>query len=227
MERFFDNRADASRAAAEHIAEALGRRLESQGKASLVVSGGSTPAECFATLGGMPLDWANVHVIPSDERWVAPDHGDSNERMVRETLLSGAASDAKLLSLYRPGVDPVRRCESLNDELRRAPFPFAVSLLGMGEDGHFASLFPDAGNLEEGLQTDSRTLCLPVHTAASEHVRISLTLAALSRSDEILLLMFGDSKRAVYETAKQARNGLPVSWLLRQKRAPVIVYWAP
>ena len=107
MERFFDNRADASRAAAEHIAGALRRRLDTQDKASLVVSGGSTPADCFAMLGGMPLDWGNVHVIPSDERWVAPEHGDSNERMIRETLLTGAASDAKLLSVYRPDVDQV------------------------------------------------------------------------------------------------------------------------
>ncbi len=97
----------------------------------------------------------------------------------------------------------------------------------MGEDGHFASLFPDAANLEEGLDVDSSELCIPVHTAASPHPRVSLTLSALSRSDEILLLLFGDRKREVYEAAKQTANGYPVFHLLRQKRAPVYVYWAP
>jgi 6-phosphogluconolactonase len=97
----------------------------------------------------------------------------------------------------------------------------------MGEDGHFASLFPDAENLEQGLDTDGIQLCLPVNTAASPHPRISLTLAALSRSDAIVLLFFGAAKREVYEQAKADSNGYPVSRLLLQKRAPVHVYWAP
>ena len=227
METFFETRRDASRAAAQRIAEALNRRLDAQREATMVVSGGTTPVDCFAMLAGMPLDWARVHVVPSDERWVPPDHVDSNEGLLRTTLLSGAANAASLLPLYAPDVGIEERCEALDEDLLRIPFPFAVSLLGMGGDGHFASLFPDAENLEDGLETDSQRLCLPVRTAASEHERISLTLAALSRSDEILLLLFGDSKRAVYEATKQADNGLPVSRLLRQKRAPVNVYWAP
>ena len=97
----------------------------------------------------------------------------------------------------------------------------------MGTDGHFASLFPDAENLAEGLDLESRTLCLPVKTAASPHARISLTLAALSRSDEIVLLFFGDEKRVIYDKAKAGNARYPVTRLLRQKRAPVYVYWAP
>ena len=227
MEHQFDTRAEASRAAAEHIADRLNHRLAAQGKASLVVSGGTTPVECFMALSGMPLDWANVHVVPSDKRWVPPDHEDSNEQLVRDTLLTGEAGAASLLSLYSPSADINEHCAHLNEELRRIPFPFAVSLLGMGEDGHFASLFPDAANLENGLEVDSQTLCLTVRTAASEHERVSLTLAALSRSDEIILLIFGDTKLAVLEQARQKENGLPVSRLLRQKRAPVNVFWAP
>jgi 6-phosphogluconolactonase len=212
MENLFDSREAAAIAAAERIAAALARRLDAQGEASLVVSGGTSPAGVFAELARTPLAWPDVHVILSDER---------------ETLLAGHAQDASLLTVYRPGVTVEERCHELNDELRQAPFPFACALLGMGEDGHFASLFPDAQNLEEGLDVDSSELCIPVSTAASPHPRVSLTLSALSRSDEILLLMFGDRKRAVYEATKQAANGYPVSHLLRQKRAPVYVYWAP
>jgi len=227
MENIFDNREEAARAAADRIGEALQRRLEAQGDASVVVSGGTSPAGVFAELANKALAWSAVHVILSDERWVPADHEDSNEKLVRDTLLSGEARQASLLPVYKAGVTIEERCGELNDELRLAPFPFASALLGMGEDGHFASLFPDADNLDDGLDVDSSELCIPVNTAASPYPRVSLTLSALSRSDEILLLIFGDAKRAVYETAKQEANGHPVSHLLRQKRAPVHVYWAP
>jgi 6-phosphogluconolactonase len=227
MENIFDSREAASVAAAERIAAALRRRLDAQREASVVVSGGTSPAGVFAELARMPLAWPDVHVILSDERWVPPEHEDSNEKLVRDTLLTGEAKEATVLPVYKPGVTVEERCVELNDELRLAPFPFACALLGMGEDGHFASLFPDAENLEEGLDVDSSELSIPVNTAASPHPRVSLTLSALSRSDEIVLLMFGDRKREVYEAAKQTANGYPVFHLLRQKRAPVYVYWAP
>jgi 6-phosphogluconolactonase len=227
MEHIFETREQASIAAAQRIGEALDRRLEGQGEASLVVSGGTSPAGVFAELAKTALPWSGVHVILSDERWVPPDHEDSNERLVRETLLAGEAKGATLLPVFRQGATIEERCSEINEELLLAPFPFACALLGMGEDGHFASLFPDAENLQEGLDVDSRQLCIPVQTAASPHPRVSLTLSALSRSDEIVLLIFGDAKRDVYEAARISTNGSPVSHLLRQKRAPVHVCWAP
>jgi 6-phosphogluconolactonase len=227
MEYFFETREEASRAAAERIAAALTRRMDGNGAASLVVSGGTTPAATFAELAAMPLEWSRVHVVLSDERWVPTDHEDSNEKLVRDILLKDRAADATLLPIYSEDVQPDERCEQLQDELKRVPFPFACSLLGMGEDGHFASLFPDAENLDKGLITDWQQLVMPVHTAASPHPRISLTLAALSRSDEIVLLIFGDAKREVIEAAKIPGSELPVSALLLQKRAPVSVLWAP
>lgn len=227
MDHIFETREEAAIAAARRIGEALLRRLDGQGAASLVVSGGTSPAGVFAELAKTTLNWPGVHVILSDERWVPPEHEDSNEKLVRETLLAGEAQDASLLPVYRPDVTIEERCSEIGEELLQAPFPFACALLGMGEDGHFASLFPDAENLQEGLDVDSRQLCIPVQTAASPHPRVSLTLSALSRSDEIVLLIFGDAKRDVYEAARTSTNGTPVSHLLRQKRAPVHVYWAP
>ena len=227
MEYFFDNREEASLAAAEHIVAALHRRLDGNGKASLVVSGGTSPARCFVELSNSEIDWPRVHVVLSDERWVAPDHEDSNEKLVRESLVTRQAGGAALLRIYKANTTIDARCRELNDEFVRLPFPFACALLGMGEDGHFASLFPDAENLEQGLEVDSPELYIPVQTAASPHSRVSLTLAALSRSDEILLLIFGNAKREIYEAAKVGADEYPVSRLLKQKRAPVHVYWAP
>ncbi len=227
MEHFFDSREEASAAAAERIAGALTRRLENQKAASLVVSGGTSPVQCFEALAHKDIDWSRVGIIPSDDRWVPREHDDSNEKLVRDKLLVNGAASADLLPFFAREVSVEERAAALDQEIRFAPFPFACSLLGMGTDGHFASLFPDAENLAEGLDLESRTLCLPVKTAASPHARISLTLAALSRSDEIVLLFFGDEKRIIYDKAKAGNARYPVTRLLRQKRAPVSVYWAP
>ena len=209
-EHRFDSRDDASTAAATRIAELLELRLEHQPRASFVVSGGSSPLACFRALSAAPLDWSRVDVLLSDERWVPP---------------VDAASAADLKGVYAEGVTPAQRCDDLQDPL--PVLPFACSLIGMGADGHFASLFPDADNLELGLDVESGRLYIPVATDASPHPRVSMTLAGISRSDEIVLLFFGEEKLAVYEKAREDANGFPVSKLLRQKRAPVRLFWAP
>ena len=226
-EFFFASREEASVAAADEIAKRVSARLNEQAGASLVVSGGTTPADCFEALSEVALDWKRVHVLLSDERWVPPDDEDSNERLVRDMLLNKHAAAAKLLPVYSSSASIANRCDEIDKQIRVLPFPFACSLLGMGEDGHFASLFPDTENLDEGLDVDNEQLCIPVSTAASPHPRVSLSLAALARSDAIILLIFGDKKREVYEQAMQKGSELPVARLLKQKKAPVSVYWAP
>lgn len=227
MEHFFDTREEASIAAAEYITKAVTRRLDLQPEASLVVSGGTSPVQCLQELSATDIDWQNVHVLLSDERWVASDSDDSNEKLIRENLLHGKAAEARLHPMHSDSFSLEERCELFEETIRTLPFPFACSLIGMGEDGHFASLFPDAENLAEGLNADSLHFCLPTRTTASPHPRLTLTLAALSRSDRVVLLFFGDAKREVYEKAKERSNGYPVSSLLLQKRAPVRVFWAP
>lgn len=224
-EHFFDTRLEASTAAAERMAELLAKRLDNQSQASIIVSGGTSPRDCMAALAETPLDWQRVQIALSDERWVPPDHEDSNEKLVRESLLVENASSAQLLAVFADGVSPEERCEILQNPL--PVLPFACSLIGIGTDGHFASLFPDAEQLALGLDVECGRLYIPVTTAASPHVRISMTLAGISRSDEIVLLFFGDEKLDVYKQAIASSNGYPLSRLLRQKRAPVRLFWAP
>ena len=226
-EYLFESREAASSAAAVEIGHRLSNRLNVQPAASLVVSGGTPPAGCFAELAETSIDWERVHVLLSDERWVPPDDEASNEKLVRDTLLQKHAAAARLLPVFSASATINQRCDEIDQQIRVLPFPFSCALLGMGEDGHFASLFPDADNLGEGLDVDNEQLCIAVSTAASPHPRVSLTLAALARSDSIVLLMFGDKKREVYEQAKVKGSELPVAQLLRQKKAPVNVYWAP
>jgi len=224
-EHRFDSRQEASAAAAERISELLATRLKHQPAASLVASGGTSPLECFTALSSKPLAWARVEVLLSDERWVPPEHAQSNEKLVRDSLLVGAAAAASLQAVYASDTTLQERCDELQQPL--PVLPFSCALIGMGADGHFASLFPDAENLDLGLDVESGRLYIPVATAASEHARVSMTLAGISRSDEIVLLFFGDDKLEIYEKARAETNGFPVSKLLRQKRAPVRVFWAP
>lgn len=227
MDNFFTTRDQAAVAAADWIAASLGSRLDSDGAASLVVTGGSSPAKCYEVLAASDLRWDKVHVLLSDERWVPQSDPDSNERMVRETLLVDQASDANLLGFYNKNITIDEQCKVFSSSLSELPSPFASTLLGMGADGHIASLFADSPQFADGVDADSEQLCMAVTTAASPHPRISLTLAALLQSDEIVLLFFGDDKREVYRQAKLDPEAYPVSRLLHQDRVPVHAFWAP
>ena len=220
----FDSREAASTAAAQCMAGLLKDKLQNADNAMFVVSGGTTPGQCFTALSRMPLDWNNICVAMSDERWVPNDHADSNERLIQDTLLTNAASEASVLPVYKAGVSAEERCDELQSYLPDGGF--ACSLVGMGGDGHFASLFPDADSLVEGLAPGNESFYMPVHTAASPHPRISMTLAALLQSEQILLLFFGDDKYAVYEQARAGDNEFPVAHLLQQDKVDINVYWA-
>jgi 6-phosphogluconolactonase len=226
-EHDFATRDEASLAAAQHMVAALVRQLGQQDRTSLVVTGGSSPVLCYTTLSKVEMPWNRVDVILSDDRWVPPTHDDSNEKLVRETLLQGVAADAVLHPYFADGVTVNDRCEEFAGVLDNLPSPFACSLLGMGEDGHIASLFADAENFAQGIDVDGTSQCISVSTAASPHARISLTLAALLRSAAIVLLFFGESKRDVYQQAKASPTAYPVSRLLHQDRVPVYAFWAP
>ncbi|MEM7218716.1 MAG: 6-phosphogluconolactonase [Pseudomonadota bacterium] len=203
--REFVDRAAASRAAAELLADALRARLAVDARATLIVSGGSTPVACLNHLADQALPWSRVDVSLTDERCVAEDHEASNSGMVRRELLRGAAAAATVVA---------------PDAAALATPRFAAVLVGMGADGHFASLFPDAADLATGLDLSNAAGTLRIETSASPHTRISMTLARLVAADTLLLLSFGAAKRAVL----RAPAGMPIEALLRQSP---LVFWAP
>lgn len=223
----FPDRAEASVAAAGLVADSIRTGLDRQDRCSIVVSGGSTPGPCFDALSKMPLDWPGVTVIPSDERWVPPDHPDSNERLIRERLLVNRAASGQFLPLYRKGVEAFEAPPLIEQDLAALGTPLSCALLGMGEDGHFASLFPDFDGLEQGLDPASKALCMIVRTAGSPHVRVSLSLAFMLQSGALVLLIFGRAKRLVLETAATGNTGYPVESLLRWSSRSLKVVWAP
>ena len=221
----FESRDAASAAAAARIAGFVNARLTRDDSAAFVVGGGSTPGQCFEYLSGYELDWQKVQVVLSDERWVPNSDSDSNERLIRTTLLVGNASAASVLPIYQDDLSVDERCDSLQEFLPQKGF--ACSMIGMGTDGHFASLFPDADSLDAGLSLGNQRFYMPVRTDASQHPRISMTLPAILQSPEILLLFFGKEKLTVYEKALAGDESYPITALLAQKEVPVSLYWAP
>lgn len=221
----YQSREEAARTLAASIAERLRDAITQRGQASLVVCGGRSPVVLFHALAAESLAWARVTVLPSDERWVAPDHPDSNEAMIRRELLTGAAAEARLISLYRDTDAPGQAIADVSRVLQDVPKPLDVVLLGMGDDGHTASLFPHDPHIAAHLET-----CAPCLDAeVGPPPRLSLSLAYLGDARSIDILMFGDDKRRVFNTAEQAGavTEYPVRGVLHDAAPIAQAHWAP
>ena len=208
-----DGLADAAAAA---LSEQLRSALDTHGRAGFVGTGGRSPGPVYERLRMAPLDWTRVVVTLSDERCVSPDDPDSNERLVRERFLQGPAARARFLPLW-----PEPQAGAL-----AALLPFDAVLLGMGEDGHIASLIPGDPDLETGLTTANLTRPVPPGLGKPPLARITLTLRALLDARAIFLLIAGAAKRQVMERAL-AGEDLPVGRLLTQARASTRIFWCP
>jgi 6-phosphogluconolactonase len=206
---------------ADRIAGELGGFLRREGRASLCVPGGTTPGPIFDTLSGVDLDWANVAVFLNDERWVAEDSPRSNTRLLRERLLVGRASAARLVPLYAEAARPEEVLDQLATEI--APhLPISVLVLGMGADMHTASLFPGADRLAEGL-SDQAPILLPMRAEAAGEPRVTLTAPVLKGAMSIHLLITGPEKRAALE---RAQGLTPTDAPVRVILPNATVHWA-
>ena len=226
--RFPDREALAAALAGE-IKVDLEEAIAARGAASLVVSGGKTPARLFAQLRDEKIDWTRTWVTLADERWVETTSEDSNERFVRENLLVGPAGAAHFVGLKNPAPTPEAGADWATRALTRVPHPFDVVLLGMGGDGHTASLFPGSMALARALDPAAPPTCIAVNALVAPHARVSLNLAALLDSRRVVLHIEGDAKWAVYQRARAPGTPaeLPVRSSLQQKEVPVDVYWSP
>ena len=212
---------------ASHIETELIMAAKTRGRASLVVSGGSTPRPLLEELAQRGLPWEQIYITLADERWVDPSTKDSNEAMVRQTLLQGDAAAANFVPLKNSASDVLEGQKGCNDAIKNMPRPFDLVVLGMGEDGHTASLFP--GVAGAALDKDTTELCLPVYPDNAPHERMTLTANAILDSRQIVLHIVGARKWQVYQNALTAGSvdELPIRVVLHQDRVPVDVYWSP
>jgi 6-phosphogluconolactonase len=217
---------DAAQALGEQVASALRGGLAQRSAASLAVPGGRTPMPLFHALREKELDWARVHVTLTDERWVAEDHPASNAALVRRELLQNRAAPAKFHALHDGST--TADGAAVWQSLRSLPRPFDAVVLGMGDDGHFASLFPQSPGLTAALDPVAPPACVAMQGSAEPVSRISLNLAALLQTRRLFLFITGVHKRDVLlAAARQAGPPLPVAALLAQRLPMPEVYWAP
>lgn len=216
---------------AQHIARRLRKAITQRGHAVLAVSGGKSPVAMFEQLRQQPLEWSHVTVLLVDERCVPHDHADSNTALVHTHLLQGDAAQASFVPFFDRLPDVLDEAaldaltETANARLAAQPWPIDVAVLGMGEDGHTASLFPGAARLSKALHSSGPVTWL--HPPAAPHARLTLTLPALLTTHELMLSISGATKLAVFQQARRAADeSLPVSLVLNQYFTPVSVWLA-
>lgn len=209
---------------AGEIARRLALAIEEREVGLIALSGGSSPVPVFQALRNHPLDWGKVIVAQVDERWVSQDAADSNARLIRENLLQGEAAAARFVTMKTEAATAAAAQLEVEAAYRALPLPFDVILLGMGEDGHTASLFSGARQLDNGLTTDRLTLAIDPPSAP--HERMSLSLFGLTQSRFIAIQISGEAKREAYARAQEegSINDLPIRAILRQRRVPTHVW---
>jgi 6-phosphogluconolactonase len=217
------------RAAVTDIVGGLQRALEADGEARLLLSGGSTPAPVHRALAREALDWGKIAVGLVDERWLAKDDLASNARLLRETLLEEGAPGARFEPMKLP---PHHRIEDSVREANRHSVDGAVCVLGMGEDGHTASLFPGIADLQAAFDSLDDYIAIDAGAAPVAQPwprRISLTPAGLARTGTRLLLVRGARKREVLLRALAGDDAfeLPVRAAFALPGEPLRIHWAP
>ncbi|RDZ29687.1 6-phosphogluconolactonase [Lysobacter silvisoli] len=215
-------------ACAVAIAAELRRDLLLRPRARLLLSGGTTPGPVYRALSKAPLEWSRVDIGLVDERWLLPDDPDSNARTVRSQLLQDHAAAARFEALTLAG----RRIEdAVAAANAHAQLGASAAVLGMGEDGHTASLFPGSRDLERALSSRQAYVAVDadgVPGAQGWPRRVSLTPAGLARVQTRLLLITGERKREVFEAALRSGDvkRYPVLAALDAAHAsPLHVHW--
>ena len=219
---------------AQDIAQRLAAAIQARGFAVLSVSGGKSPVALFEALRVIDIDWSRVRVTLVDERCVPRTHPDSNALLVQTHLLQDLAAKAQLVfmvaSAAEPLGSPAAQAKAASMALSAAGLA-DVLVLGMGADGHTASLFPEAPNLIEALDLRNTQTCVSIELAHppanAPYARITQTLAQILSARHIVLPLSGTDKLNTLQRAwKQATPALPISFVLQQTQTPVALWLA-
>ena len=224
----FDTRQQLDLALADKVSGILQQAISQKGKASIAVSGGSTPKGFFKVLSNKDIDWDKVTITLADERWVDINSDDSNTRLVHENLLQNKAAAAKFFHL-KQGQD---LCDEILADLNIAAnstlLPLDVLILGMGEDGHTASLFPCSAQIKQALDINNDNALMKVEPTTAPHQRITFSFASLSQSKNTFLHLCGDNKKQVLAKALNGDDvfDMPIRKFLQADNIYTQVYWS-
>jgi 6-phosphogluconolactonase len=225
-EHFFLEQKELIDTLSSKIIDNLQEAILKKGSASLLVSGGSTPKPLFEKLSSMDIPWEKIKVALCDERWIDKNHKDSNEKLVRDSLLVNFAKKATFISMYQEYIDIEYAQDVCSNIYEKELFPFDVLILGMGNDGHTASLFPNNIKLKEALET-TKGFCICMKPDTAPYERMSLTKTAILSATNIYLHFEGVEKQDVYKKVLEgaSSNDMPVSAILNQDKKKIEVYY--
>ena len=214
-ERVFESRGSLSSALATDVANALQHHVRTKGSACLAVSGGATPKLFFETLSRIDIPWTKITVTLVDDRQVPETNLRSNAKLVRDSLLQNRAAGAEFVPLFE---NPDAENIAILD----------IVVLGMGNDGHTASLFPEGDRLAEALDTKTDKRIMEISAPAGGEPRLTFTLPALLDASLLCLHIEGQEKRNVLNRAlaEGPVEAMPIRAILRSKK-PLTLYWCP
>lgn len=224
----FDGKAELASGLADDVAKRLRDGIGANGRASIAVSGGSTPKVFFQKLSQQEIDWEKVTVIMVDERYVHPGDDRSNEKLIRENLLQGDAAKASLVSFWQEGQDISQAEVSLDSVLKAYPH-IDITVLGMGLDGHTASFFPGGNNLEAATMMSCESAIIQMEAEGAGEPRLTLTLPVIVNSSYLVLHIEGDGKRSVLDEAlnTELADAPPIRTVIEALNGSINLYWAP
>ncbi len=231
MSRFhaFDTGEALASAMADRVASALSEGIEARGRASIAVSGGTTPGRFFDALSTRSLDWDKVDVTLVDERFVPRDNPRSNHQLVAERLLRNAAAEAHFLPLYQPAGSAEEAAHLASGLAGALAAPLDVVVLGMGGDGHTASFFPGGNHLAAALDLETEAPILTMEAEGAGEPRLTFSFRRLQDARLLILHIEGQSKREVLAKAEagEDESEMPIRAVLTRAATEPDIYWAP
>jgi 6-phosphogluconolactonase len=219
---YFPDIEQLSQSFAKYVEITLQNTLARKQQATLVVPGGNTPRHYLPTLAKCHLPWDRITVTLSDERWVAVDDEQSNEHLVKQHLMNHLPANTPFVGLKIQHDNPFDAIDEIHQRLNKLPLPLSLTILGLGEDGHIASLFP-------GMNSDLLTTrhCVAVVPPVAPSLRISLSLKMLAESERIALVVIGKAKRQLLDQLHESPDPtLPIIWLLQCSQPRVTIFEA-
>jgi len=220
----YPTRTEALGAVTKTLQSALQSALQEQDRIVFGVCGGRSAEALFPLLAASLLPWASIDVVLVDERWVSTQSPESNEKLVRDSLLQGHASTTALVGLKTHHDRAVDALQAVEQRLDQVGLPIDVLLISMGDDGHIASLFPGGvENVEENRKVVATT------SPFAPQERISLSPWVLRNAQRIILPVFGEGKRTLFDQVIQrgSSTDYPVRHILNKPDRPCEVFLAP
>jgi 6-phosphogluconolactonase len=214
---YFPDIEQLSQSLAKYVETALQDALTRKPQATLAVPGGNTPRHYLPALAKCQLPWDHITVTLSDERWVDVDDEQSNECLVKQHLMNYLPATTRFVGLKTQHDNPSDAVDAIHQRLDNLPPPLSLTILGLGEDGHIASLLP-------GMKPDllSAHHCVAVAPPIAPSLRVSLSLRMLAESEKIVLVVTGKEKQRLLDRLSENPDStLPIAWFLQRTRSPV------